>query len=290
MAIVLTRGSKPVDLLGFKSTLVAPEWRWFWAGKSTAVVPGFAPKKTVGFFGDPISKNGAQGSEIQAKVVSPLGIGYDRTGTAGDAYLRCEAGSGLATHYEFKGDVPWTVCAVFQVHNTAADDRSLVARLDDPTSGERHFLLRTDLQGAPSNIEVYQSDTVTTLRITGGNVIFLDVPYLVVVTCDGATNGLLYTFDLTNGRILDNAISGSFPATGAVAGTEYFAFLGHTASDEWSGTAWMLSFHDFEMQRSQIQQLAADVGGPLRMARPRVGKAPVVGTIPSLIMSPYQAI
>lgn len=269
----LTPGVMPIG--SFDRELIASEWDWFWAGKSTAIVPGLAPERTLGFFKEAIIKDGAQGAEIITKPEGPLGLGYDRTNTGGAANLEVAAGSAFETQYEFRGNEPWTVCVVFQVYNSAADDRSIISRFDDPAGGgtSRNFLLRLDLGAAPQNLEVYQADA--TVRITGGNVIELDTPYLVVVRCDGSNNGSLLTFDLNTHSLVDD-LTGSFPGTSTMGANEYIAFFGRTGSDPWSGTGWMASFHDFKMSRTAVMQLARDPFGPIRPDLRIIGKAPVV--------------
>jgi len=107
---------------------------------------------------------------------------------------------------QFREDEDWTVLIFFQVHNTAGDDRSLIAKFG-AGSTQRPFLLRCDKQAAPSNLEVYSANTA--VAINGGNVIELHTWYLAAVTNKASgTNLTLYTLNM-GGNFVDDTLTGT---------------------------------------------------------------------------------
>ena len=273
----LTPGIAPSPW-AFDHRLVDPKWEWFWRGKTAALVPAIDATQFIGYFNDKVTKAGAQAAEMVEPFVGPVGRALDRTGTTGAVRCDVPAGGPLESQNEFRGNERWSACVVFQLHNSAADDRSIISRFDNPSGGGGHraFLLRTDLQAAPTNIEVYQSDA--TVRIAGGDVIELLTPYLVVVTCDGANNGTLYTVDLNTQEVVDDGLTGSFPGTAVPAAGQYISMFGRVGNDPWSGSAWAISYHSFDFQRQQVLDLAADCMGPYRPAFRHLAVAPAAGT------------
>lgn len=113
----------------------------------------------------------------------------------------------LGTAALFPRASAWSVLIFFFIRNTATDDRCLISKWGSSPQA-RFFLLRTDLQTAPSNLEVYFDNS---LRISGGDNVALDTWYCACVTCSGSgvSNDItLFLVDMS-GTFLDDGLLGS---------------------------------------------------------------------------------
>lgn len=118
-------------------------------------------------------------------------------GSTGNCFFHNDSTVGLCHPSDFCFDesVDWTTCIMFRVENSTDDDCHLVSKAD-AGGAERQFMMRTDQQAAPTNIEVY-SNGFGAIDITGGNVIALDNWYLTCVSHDGGTSTMtMWTYDL----------------------------------------------------------------------------------------------
>lgn len=152
----------------------------------------------------------------------------------------------------------WTMFSFFRVENTATDDRTIIAKWAS-VGNTKQFILRTDLQAAPSNLEIYTNNT---LRITGGNNVALNTWYFTAVTNDGtgAANGLKCYLFRPDRTVLDDGLLGQHAADVSVLTTP--TTLGtRLGSDPMDGDVAFAGYLQQELTKNQLLEL---MHSPLR--------------------------
>ena len=125
----------------------------------------------------------------------------------------------------------------------------------------QHFLLRTDLQGAPANIEVYTNGA---LSITGGDSVALNTWYCIAVTNDGTENagGFKYYLIGMDGSIV-NTVSDQHDSD-AVDLTGELSIGGRASNDEMDGDIDYVCYIQQELTQAQCVAYSQN---PYRLAQ-----------------------
>ena len=113
---------------------------------------------------------------------------------------------GNITTAQFKRAETWSALSFFNIASSSSDDSAWIAKYGP---GNSQFLFRTDLQAAPTNVEVHHGDDTTPI-IQGASEIQLNTWYMAAAICDGTSSAddvTLYTVKM-DGTLIDDGLTG----------------------------------------------------------------------------------
>ncbi len=168
---------------------------------------------------------------------------------------------GDITSARFLDLVAWSFLAFFRITNADAEERTVISKWSQ-TANTDSFLLRTDRQSAPTNMEVFIRKS---LRISGGDNVALNTWYLTCVTNSGgggATDVTLYLVDMA-GTFLDDGLTGDHDGD-EINLTAPLIIGGREDADEMAGDIAYACYVDAVLTKAEILAYRYD---PIKMAK-----------------------
>ncbi len=254
-----------------------PAYAWFWSRRDLG--PPFLVNFWTPRIGEPdyfhriVSTVGGSGF---SSIVSGA-VGGRALKTTGNSRLRYLCGDTTQPIANFSSFRKWTVFTGFLVAETASEDRTIFGKsANNGVAADRQIYARTNLEAAPSRIEVAAAESVP--HITGAEGIELDTPYLCAITCDGtqSTSSMaLYSAELFTGVIVDNGVTGQFNTTKNLATEVQFGAHFSDTNDDLDGQIFFFYYlPGIVCNREQVFQLARFPYGPITESiAPAIGLA-----------------
>ena len=175
---------------------------------------------------------------------------------------------GDLTDFRFDANDEWTAIAIGLLTDTAADDRSIIAKWNVSTSSNRQLLLRTDLGAAPTDVEVRMNNSA--LSFSSGLVVELNTFYAFCLANHLGTV-TLNIYEAFNGNLLDTS---SGTAANAATQTNPIQLWGRTNNDEWRGIGGPVYLYTRALNDYEQQLIARIPHAPLHRKRPVRGFVP----------------